>query len=136
MIIYESYACGICGKEFEDRDECETHEFFCEVEKLYEENHTEIVMYNHEGTWLFFNDNLTPDMVSAIYVSNNDAIRMVKRWFVWKGYCHPWDANWRRNDIKENAGLVVYDENTQEWFYPADKMREMEELLKMFSDRG
>lgn len=136
MKIYESYECEFCGKEFEDKDECETHEFFCEIKALEKEQNMKIIMYTHDGTQLPFDSTLTPDMVSAIYVSDSDAIRMVKQWFDWKGYCHPWDCNWRRDDIKENTGLIVYDENIQEWFYPVDKIREMEEILKTFSDRG
>lgn len=136
MQIYESYVCDICGKEFEDKDECQKHELFCEIRALEKENSMKIIVFNDYGLPETVDEDLKIEDVRAIYVSGMDAIRMIKNWFEWMGYCDPWDVNWRSEDIKEKAGLLVYDKSKQEWYYPEDVIKETQEILEKYKVEG
>lgn len=125
MTTITKYVCDLCGKTFENEDECQQHEI---LEKF----------KYHSTNVVFFDENknviTTEQVVSqpydpwAIFIEDEEVIPLVEEIDNFCGFISPWSSYGGSN--RKTTGLYLYDENNDRWYLPADKIEELKEKMK------
>lgn len=120
-----TYRCDICGKTFDDEDDCRKHEMEHNVAKL----KGAVVMMDDDGEVLPL-DNISTaiDKCYAIYVGCNEAAKILWELFKDEGYETPIEDI--RTPILYPA-FFIYDQDNYHWLYLKDLEEEYNRLLEL-----
>lgn len=111
MIEKHIYQCEVCGKTFDDYDDCYKHEMEHKATGL----KTSVVMMDDVGEVLPLEDIRTAiERAYAIYVGCNEAAKMLWELFEDEGYCTPIENI--RTPVLYPA-FFVYDQDNYHWLY-------------------
>ena len=125
MIEKHIYQCEVCGKEFNDEEDCRKHE----MEHTASFIKNAVVMMDDGGEVLPLDDIDTAIEKSyAIYVGCNEAAKMLWELFEDEGYCTPIESI--RTPILYPA-FFIYDQDDYRWLYLNDLEEEYNRLLEL-----
>lgn len=125
MIEKHIYQCEVCGKEFNDEEDCRKHE----MEHTASFIKNAVVMMDNGGEVLPLDDICTAIEKSyAIYVGCNEAAKMLWELFEDEGYCTPIENI--RTPVLYPA-FFVYNQDSYGWLYMRDLEEEYNRLLKL-----
>lgn len=123
MIEKHIYQCEVCGKTFDDYDDCYKHEMEHKATRL----KTSVVMMDDAGEILPL-DNISTaiDKCYAIYVGCNEAAKILWELFEDEGCTAP------IKDIRTPVlypAFFIYDQDNYHWLYLNDLEEEYNRLL-------
>ena len=125
MIEKHIYQCEVCGKEFNDEEDCRKHE----MEHTASFIKNAVVMMNNGGEVLPLDDIRTAiDNCYAIYVGCNEAAKILWELFEDEGYTTPIE------DIRTPVlypAFFIYDQDNYHWLYLNDLEEEYNRLLEL-----
>ena len=125
MIEKHIYQCEVCGKEFNDEEDCREHEMEHDAAKL----KGAVVMLDPQGEVLSLdNINTAIDRTYAIYVGCKEAADILWEMFNNNGYCTPIE------DIEtpvQYPAFFTYNQDEYCWRYMRDLEEEYNRLLAM-----
>ena len=125
MIEKHIYQCEVCGKEFNDEEDCRRHE----MEHTASFIKNAVVMMNNGGEVLPLDDIRTAiDNCYAIYVGCNEAAKILWELFEDEGYTTPIE------DIRTPVlypAFFIYDQDNYRWLYFNDLEEEYNRLLEL-----
>ena len=125
MIEKHIYQCEVCGKEFNDEEDCRRHE----MEHTASFIKNAVVMMNNSGEVLPLDDIRTAiDNCYAIYVGCNEAAKILWELFEDEGYTTPIE------DIRTPVlypAFFIYDQDNYHWLYLNDLEEEYNRLLEL-----
>lgn len=125
MTEIHTYRCDVCGKTFDDEEDCRRHE----MEHTASFIKNAVVMMDDGGEALPLDDIRTAiERAYAIYVGCNEAAKMLWELFEDEGYCTPIE------DIKTSVqypAFFVYDQDNYGWLYFNNLEEEYNRLLKL-----
>ena len=125
MIEKHIYQCEVCGKTFDDYDDCYKHEMEHKATGL----KTSIVMMDNGGEVLPLDDIHTAiERAYAIYVGCKEAAKMLWELFEDEGYCTPIENI--RTPILYPA-FFIYDQDDYRWLYLNDLKEQYNRLLEL-----
>lgn len=125
MIEKHIYQCEVCGKEFNDEEDCLQHE----MEHTASFIKNAVVMMDDGGEVLPLDDIRTAiDKCYAIYVGCNEAAKIVWELFKDEGYEIPIENI--RTPILYPA-FFIYDQDNYRWLYLNDLEKEYNRLLEL-----
>lgn len=125
MIEKHIYQCEVCGKEFNDEEDCRRHE----MEHTASFIKNAVVMMNNGGEVLPLDDIRTAiDNCYAIYVGCNEAAKMLWELFEDEGYTTPIENI--RTPVLYPA-FFIYDQDDYRWLYFNDLEEEYNRLLEL-----
>lgn len=111
MIEKHIYQCEVCGKEFNDEEDCRKHE----MEHTTSFIKNAVVMMDNGGEVLPLDDIRTAiDNCYAIYVGCNEVAKMLWELFEDEGYTTPIE------DIRTPVlypAFFIYDQDSYRWLY-------------------
>lgn len=120
-----TYRCDICGKMFDDEDNCHKHEMEHNATKL----KGAVVMMDPLGKVLPLDDIHTAiERTFAIYVGRKEAADTLWEMFEDEGYSIPIENI--ETPIQYPA-FFTYDQNKYRWLYMRDLEEEYNRLLKL-----
>ena len=125
MIEKHIYQCEVCGKEFNDEEDCRNHE----MEHTASFIKKAVVMMDNGGEVLPLDDIRTAiDNCYAIYVGCNEVAKMLWELFEGEGYTTPIE------DIRTPVlypAFFIYDQDNYHWLYLNDLEEEYNRLLEL-----
>ena len=125
MIEKHIYQCEVCGKEFNDEEDCRNHE----MEHTASFIKKAVVMMDNSGEVLPLDDIRTAiDNCYAIYVGCNEVAKMLWELFEGEGYTTPIE------DIRTPVlypAFFIYDQDNYHWLYLNDLEEEYNRLLEL-----
>ena len=125
MIEKHIYQCEVCGKEFNDEEDCRKHE----MEHTASFIKNAVVMMDNGGEVLPLDDIRTAiDKCYAIYVGCNEAAKMLWELFEDEGYATPIE------DIRTPVlypAFFIYDQDDYRGQYMRDLEEEYNRLLEL-----
>ena len=125
MTEIHTYCCDVCGKTFDDEDDCLKHEMEHNVAKL----KGAVVMMDDGGEVLPLDDIRTAiERAYAIYVGCKGTADILWKMFEDEGYCTPIENI--RTPVLYPA-FFVYDQDNYGWLYFNDLEEEYNRLLKL-----
>ena len=125
MIEKHFYQCEVCGKEFDDDEDCRKHE----MEHTTSFIKNAVVMMDNGGEVLPLDDIRTAiDKCHTIYVGCNEVAKMLWELFEDEGYVAPIENI--RTPVLYPA-FFVYDQDNYYWLYFNDLEKEYTRLLKL-----
>lgn len=125
MIEKHIYQCEVCGKEFNDEEDCRKHE----MEHTASFIKNAVVMMDNGGEVLPLDDIRTAiDNCYAIYVGCNEAAKMLWELFEDEGYTTPIENI--RTPVLYPA-FFIYDQDDYRWLYFNDLEEEYNRLLEL-----
>ena len=125
MTEIHTYRCDVCGKTFDDEDDCRKHEMEHNVAKL----KSAVVMMDDDGEALPLDDIRTAiDECYAIYVGCNEAAKILWELFDDEGYETPIEHI--RTPVPYPA-FFIYDQDHCCWLYLNDLEKEYNRLLEL-----
>ena len=125
MIGKHIYQCEVCGKEFDDEDDCRKHE----MEHITAKLKGAVVMMDSLGEVLPLDDIHTAiERTYAIYVGCKEAVDILWELFEDEGYCAPIENI--ETSIQYPA-FFIYDQDKYYWQYMRDLEEEYNRLLDL-----
>ena len=125
MIEKHIYQCEVCGKEFNDEEDCRKHEMEHNAAKL----KGAVVMMDDGGEVLPLDDIHTAiERTYAIYVGCKEAADILWELFGDEGYTTPIE------DIRTPVlypAFFIYDQDNYRWLYLNDLEEEYNRLLEL-----
>ena len=125
MIEKHIYQCEVCGKEFNDEEDCRNHE----MEHTASFIKKAVVMMDNGGEVLPLDDiRIAIDNCYAIYVGCNEVAKMLWELFEGEGYTTPIE------DIRTPVlypAFFIYDQDNYHWLYFNDLEEEYNRLLEL-----
>lgn len=125
MIEKHIYQCEVCGKEFNDEEDCRKHEMEHNAAKL----KGAVVMMDDGGEVLPLDDIHTAiERTYAIYVGCKEAADILWELFSDEGYTTPIE------DIRTPVlypAFFIYDQDNYHWLYFNDLEEEYNRLLEL-----
>lgn len=125
MIEKHIYQCEVCGKEFNDEEDCRKHEMEHNAAKL----KGAVVMMDDGGEVLPLDDIHTAiERAYAIYVGCKEAADILWELFGDEGYTTPIE------DIRTPVlypAFFIYDQDNYHWLYFNDLEEEYNRLLEL-----
>lgn len=125
MTEIHTYRCDVCGKTFDDEDDCREHEMKHKAAKLKDV----VVMMDSRGKVLPLDDIHTAiERAYAIYVGCKEAADILWEMFNDKGYAPP------IKDIETSIqypAFFTYDKDEFRWLYMRDLEEEYNRLLEL-----
>lgn len=125
MIEKHIYQCEVCGKEFNDEEDCRKHEMEHNAAKL----KGAVVMMDDGGEVLPLDDIRTAiERTYAIYVGCKEAADILWELFKDEGYTTPIE------DIRTPVlypAFFIYDQDNYRWLYFNDIEEEYNRLLEL-----
>lgn len=125
MIEKHIYQCEVCGKEFNDEEDCRKHEMEHNAAKL----KGAVVMMDDGGEVLPLDDIRTAiERTYAIYVGCKEAADILWELFKDEGYTTPIE------DIRTPVlypAFFIYDQDNYHWLYFNDLEEEYNRLLEL-----
>nr|DAI81427.1 MAG TPA: Monocytic leukemia zinc finger protein finger, acetyl transferase, DNA [Caudoviricetes sp.] len=127
MTTITKYVCDLCGETFEDENECEKHEM---LEKFgYHSNN--VVFFDENKKVISIDDILINGKeIWGIYVEDENAIPSIDELCQFCEIISPWSCEGGRNN--KVRGLYLYDEDTYNWYLPADRIEELKREMKEY----
>lgn len=127
MTTITKYICDLCGKEFENEDECHQHELLEKINR-----------YPNDVAFFGLNKNVLPfdKIISGscevwgIYVKNEKVIPLIDEISAFLRRISPWSDDSGSN--RKTIGLYLYDEERFRWYLPADKIKELKKEMKEY----
>ena len=123
MIEKRIYQCEVCGKEFNDEEDCREHELKCKTAGLEES----VVMMDSMGNIIPLNDwRKALDRAYFIYIANQETSDKLQNLFYEYNYSFPTE------DAQEAVlypVLFAYEDNGMHWKSLQDVENEYNELL-------
>ena len=125
MIEKHIYQCEVCGKEFNDEDDCRKHE----MEHITAKLKGAVVMMDSLGEVLPLDDMHTAiERAYAIYVGCKEAADILWEMFDDEGYCTPIENI--RTPVLYPA-FFIYNQDEYRWLYFNDLEEEYNRLLEL-----
>ena len=125
MIEKHIYQCEVCGKEFNDEEDCRKHE----MEHMASFIKNAVVMMDNDGEVLPLDDICAAiDKCYAIYVGCNEAAEMLWELFEDEGYTTPIENI--RTPVLYPA-FFIYDQDDYRWLYFNDLEEEYNRLFEL-----
>ena len=125
MTEIHTYRCDVCGKTFDDEDDCRKHE----MEHTTSFIKNAVVMMDNGGEVLPLDDIRTAiDKCHTIYVGCNEAAKMLWELFEDEGYRTPIENI--ETPIQYPA-FFTYDQDKYCWLYMRDLEEEYNRLLEL-----
>ena len=125
MTEIHTYRCDVCGKTFDDEEDCRKHE----MEHTTSFIKNAVVMMNDGGEVLPLDDIDTAIEKSyAIYVGCNEAAKMLWELFEDEGYDTPIEGI--VTPVLYPA-FFIYDQDNYRWLYMRDLEEEYNRLLEL-----
>ena len=125
MIEKHIYQCEVCGKEFNDEEDCRKHE----MEHTTSFIKNAVVMMDEGGEVLpLDNIGTAIERAYAIYVGCNEAAKMLWELFEDEGYVSPIENI--RTPVLYPA-FFIYDKDNYYWLYFNDLEKEYNRLLEL-----
>ena len=125
MTEIHTYRWDVCGKTFDDEDNCREHE----MEHITAKLKGAVVMMDSLGKVLPLDDIHTAiERAYAIYVGCNEAAKMLWELFEDEGYCTPIENI--RTPVLYPA-FFVYDQDNYHWLYFNGLEKEYNRLLEL-----
>lgn len=126
MTTITKYVCDLCGKTFENEDECQQHEllekFGCYASNVvFFDAHKNVITASQVINQLF-----DP---WAIFIGDEKAIPFIEEIYDFCGFYSPWCSEGNNN--RKATGFYIYDEDIG-WYRPADKIEELERKMKEY----
>ena len=125
MVEKYIYQCEVCGKEFNDEEDCRKHE----MEHITTKLKGAVVMMDSQGKVLPLDDIHTAvERTHAIYVGCKEAADILWEMFDDEGYTTPIE------DIRTPVlypAFFTYDQDEYRWRYMRDLEEEYNRLLKL-----
>ena len=125
MTEIHTYRCDVCGKTFDDEEDCRRHE----MEHTASFIKKAVVMMDDVGEVLPLDDILTAICrCCAIYVGCNEAAKMLWKLFEDEGYVTPIE------DIRTPVlypAFFIYDQDEYRWLYFNGLEEEYNRLLEL-----
>ena len=119
------YQCEVCGKEFNDEEDCRKHE----MEHTASFIKNAVVMMDDGGEVLpLDNIDIAIEKSYAIYVGSNEAAKMLWELFEDEGYATPIE------DIRTPVlypAFFIYDQDHYHWLYLNDLEEKYNRLLEL-----
>lgn len=120
-----TYRCDVCGKEFNNEEDCRKHEMEHNAAKL----KGAVVMMDDGGEVLpLDNIDTAIERAYAIYVGCKEAADILWEMFNDEGYCTPIENI--RTPVLYPA-FFIYDKDNYHWLYLNDLEEEYNRLLKL-----
>lgn len=123
MTEIHTYRCDVCGKIFDDEDDCRKHE----MEHKTAELKTSVVMMNSDKKILPLDDwEMILNKAYFVYIANQEAANRLEEIFQEYGY------NFPAEDAQEKVSypaLFVYEDNGMHWKSLQDIENEYNEFL-------
>ena len=120
-----TYRCDICGKVFDDEDNCLEHEMEHNAAKL----KGAVVMMDHLGKVLPLDDIRTAiDRCYSIYVGCKEAADILWEMFNSNGYCTPIE---NIETLVQYPAFFTFDKDECRWQYMRDLEEEYNRLLEL-----
>ena len=125
MTEIHTYRCDVCGKAFDDEDDCREHE----MEHITTKLKGAVVMMDFLGKVLPLDDIYTAiERTYTIYVGCKEAADILWEMFDDEGYCTPIENI--RTPVLYPA-FFVYDQDNCRWLYLNDLEEEYNRLLEL-----
>ena len=125
MTEIHTYRCDVCGKTFDDEDDCREHE----MEHITAKLKGVVVMMDSLGEVLPLDDIHTAiERAYAIYVGCKETADILWKMFEDEGYCTPIENI--RTPVLYPA-FFVYDQDNYGWLYFNDLEKEYNRLLEL-----
>lgn len=125
MTEIHTYRCDICGKTFDDEDDCRKHE----MEDITAKLKGAVVMMDSLGEVLpLDNIHTAIERTYAIYVGRKEAADILWEMFNDEGYCAPIENI--ETPIQYPA-FFTYDQDEYRWLYFNDLEEEYNRLLEL-----
>ena len=125
MTEIHTYRCDVCGKTFDDEDDCRKHE----MEHITAKLKGVVVMMDSLGEVLPLDDIHTAiERAYAIYVGCKEAADILWEMFDDEGYATPIE------DIKtpiQYPAFFIYNQDKYNWLYMRDLEEEYNRLLEL-----
>ena len=127
MTTITKYICDLCGKTFENEEECQQHEI---LEK-FKYHSTNVVFFDRDKK-VITAEQVVSQLYDpwAIFIENEEAIPLVEEIYDFCGFISPW-SNYGGSNRKA-TGLYLYDENNDRWYLPADKIEKLKKEMKEY----
>lgn len=124
MIETKRFCCEICGKEFKNRLECETHEFFDHSPDVEEW----VIFFNRSPVRRISAKEMIECPISpdGIYIKNKKGIAFVKKFFDYLSLGTPWEEEF--GDCKEYKGLYLWEDDYDKWIFPRAKIESYQKI--------
>ena len=123
MTEIHTYRCDVCGKTFDDEDDCRKHELKCKTAGL----EKSVVMMDSLGNIIPLNDwRKALDRAYFIYIANQETADKLQNLFYEYNYSFPTE------DAQEAVlypALFAYEDNGMYWKSLQDIENEYNELL-------
>lgn len=127
MTTITKYVCDLCGKTFENEDECQQHEI---LEK-FKYHSTNVVFFNKDKN-VITAEQVVSQLYDplAIFIEDEEVIPLVEEIYDFCGFISPWSID--GGYIRKTTGLYLYDENNDRWYLPADKIEKLKKEMKEY----
>lgn len=127
MTTIIKYICDLCGKTFENEDECQQHE----VLEKFKYHSSNVVFFDKDKNVITAEQIINQrDDPWAIFIENEEAIPLVEEIDNYCGFISPW--SWNGGHNRKMTGLYLYDEETNLWYLPADKIEKLKKEMKEY----
>ena len=114
------YTCDLCGRVFDDGEECAKHELLEKINRY----SNDVVFFGWNKKVLPFGRVISDSCeVWRIYVENEKVIPLIDEITAFCGLISPWSSDDGSN--RKTIGLYLYDEEKYRWYLPADKIEEL-----------
>ena len=127
MTTITKYICDLCGKTFENEEECQQHEI---LEK-FKYHSTNVVFFDKDKN-VITAEQVVSQLYDpwAIFIENEEAIPLIEEIHYYCGFISPWSREGGSN--RKTVGLYLYDEDNEVWYLPADKIEELKKEMKEY----
>lgn len=127
MTVIKKYICDLCGKEFDDNEECQQHEI---LERCSKYSNSIIFFDRHKKIIPLKEVISTSPELWGIFVTDKNAIPVIDDICNFIGEYSPWYEECGL--VRKTTGLYLYDADNSCWFLPADKIKELKEKMKEY----
>ena len=126
MTVIEKYVCDLCGKEFDDDEECAAHE----IQEQFDSTSQPIILFGRHFNKISVKDILEGYACVAFQLLKEEEIPLIKKLFEESAICSPWEKE--GGNLPGRTGLYIWDYERDCWFMPAKVIEEMSGILKQY----
>lgn len=127
MTTITKYVCDICGKVFDNEEECAKHEILEKIDKY----SNDVIFFGWNKKVLSLDKIISGSYeIWGIYIEDESAIPFIDEFCNSCEIITPWNAIGGCN--RKTTGLYLYDEEHYRWYLPADKIEELKKEMKEY----